>query len=110
MKFEEKISRVTLEMNDQNDEIKHRNESVSRSPLEIVSSVECCLTIDHNNDLVNICSLEVSKKAAYLDMKMRYKIEVKDLEDDNRIKMKELEVKMSNRDTTISTLVKYSVV
>merc|ERR1711957_17796 len=40
----------------------------------------------------------------------RYKIEVKDLKDDNRIKMKELKVKMSDRDTTISTLVKSSVV
>ena len=110
MKVEEEISRATLEMNDHNDVIKHKNESVSRSPLEIVSSVECCLTKDHNNDLVDIYSSEVAKKAAYLDMEMRYKIEVKDFEDDNWIKMKKLKVKMSDRDITISTLVKSSVV
>ena len=57
-----------------------------------------------------MCSSEVAKKEAYLDMKMRYKIKGKELEDDNRIKMKELKVKMSNRDTTISTLVESSVV
>ena len=81
MKFEEEISRATLEMNDQNNKIKHKNEYVSNSPL------------DHNNVLVDICSSKVAKKAAYLDMEMRYKIEVKDLEDDNRIKMKKTEGK-----------------
>ena len=93
MKFEEEISRATLEMNDHNDVIKHKNESVSNSPLEIVSSVEYCLTKDHNNVLVDICSSKVAKKAGYLDMELRYKIEVKDLEDDNRIKMKKTEGK-----------------
>ena len=74
MKFEEEISRATLKINDQNDEVKHKDKSVSRSPLEIVSSVECCLTKEHNNDMVDIYSSDVAKKAVYLDLEMRYKI------------------------------------
>ena len=34
MKFEEDISRAALEMNDQNNKIKHKNEYVSSSPLK----------------------------------------------------------------------------
>ena len=41
---------------------------------------------------------------------MMYKIEDKDLENYNRIKMKKLKVKMFDRDTTLYTVVKSSII
>ena len=55
VKFEEEISRATLEMNDQNNEIKHKDKSESRSPLEIVSSVECCFNLRSSKKRTNLC-------------------------------------------------------
>ena len=44
------------------------------------------------------------------ETEMMYKIEDKDLENYNRIKMKELQVQRFDRDTTIYTVVKSSII